>query len=304
MSCNYVQIEKNWTFSRNYPQIGEYTFVSFDFTPMDPTFMMEMQPMNISGFHETSGQGLTEWLANIRPDLQRYCRSLTRSEWEAEDLAQDTLLKVLAHTQRDEAVAGPEGNREINRAYVFRTARNLWIDGYRKTGRRQLEVFEEGKAGAVVHLDEYPHDMEELLQTLLKVLMPKTFVILLLCDVYQFTAKEAGACIDMSEVAVQVALSRARGKLRQFAGVFGGQPVTRAEHKIHAARAGSGSPEKLQQLLEAVIHAFEGHDPQLIHYAYMRLFDNGIPVDSIRLLDGKLVFTIIDPSGNPLMVTS
>ncbi|WP_181438633.1 RNA polymerase sigma factor [Paenibacillus sambharensis] len=259
--------------------------------------------MNLSDAYEASSQDVMEWLANIRPDLQRYCLSLTRSEWEAEDLAQDTLLKVLAHQQRKSASSSSD-EMKLCRTYVFRAAHNLWIDSRRKAGRRQLEALEEGMDGAAVQMDDYPHISGELLQLLMKVLMPKPFVILLLCDVYQFTAKEAGACMDMSEVAVQVALSRARGKLRRFTGESPGYPLITESPAARAVRPGSDPPEQLQQLLHAVKLAFGKQDPQLIHYAYMRLFESGTSIDSIRLLDGRLVFTIIDPSGNQLMVTS
>lgn len=62
----------------------------------------------------------------LRPDLHRYCRSLTGSTWDAEDLVQDTLLRAFAKLG--------EIQQEIVRpkAYLLRIASNLWIDRMRR----------------------------------------------------------------------------------------------------------------------------------------------------------------------------
>ncbi|WP_052098338.1 RNA polymerase sigma factor [Paenibacillus stellifer] len=55
--------------------------------------------------------------------LQRYCLSLTRSPWEADDLVQDAWLKALAPIRAGHA--NPE-------ALLLRTARNAWLDRMRR----------------------------------------------------------------------------------------------------------------------------------------------------------------------------
>ena len=66
----------------------------------------------------------------LRPELYRYCRHLTRSPWDAEDLAQDTLARALVTlgTMIRPEIASP-------RAWLFRVATNLYID----RGRRARE---------------------------------------------------------------------------------------------------------------------------------------------------------------------
>src|SRR6185295_7110602 len=66
-----------------------------------------------------------------RPALHGYCRRLTRNLWDAEDLAQDTLLRAFGRW----GVSYPEIRDP--RAYLFRTATNVWIDELR---RRETEA--------------------------------------------------------------------------------------------------------------------------------------------------------------------
>jgi DNA-directed RNA polymerase specialized sigma24 family protein len=58
----------------------------------------------------------------LRPELHRYCRALTGSVWDAEDLVQDTLLRAFAKLGD---VSPPIDNPK---AYLFRIARTLWVD--------------------------------------------------------------------------------------------------------------------------------------------------------------------------------
>src|SRR6185503_11115136 len=62
----------------------------------------------------------------FRPDLHRFCRSLTGSVWDAEDLVQDTLLRAFAKL-------GEYSNPIDNpKSYLFRIASNLWVDRFRR----------------------------------------------------------------------------------------------------------------------------------------------------------------------------
>ena len=60
--------------------------------------------------------------------VQRYFRRLTADAAEAEDLTQEVFLRVVRNTDRYE-------NRERERAWVFRIARNVMIDGRRRQSR-------------------------------------------------------------------------------------------------------------------------------------------------------------------------
>ncbi len=63
----------------------------------------------------------------LQPELYRYCRRLTRSPWDAEDLVQDTLARALV------ILGSVIGQDIVNpRAWLFRVASNLWIDRVRR----------------------------------------------------------------------------------------------------------------------------------------------------------------------------
>ncbi len=66
----------------------------------------------------------------VRPTLYRYCRHLTRTPWDAEDLVQDTFARAFATLG---ALQEPPRDR---RAWLFRVASNLWIDGVLPTPAR------------------------------------------------------------------------------------------------------------------------------------------------------------------------
>ena len=62
----------------------------------------------------------------LRPDLYRYCRHLTRSPWDAEDMAQETLARAFVTLGLlTEAPNNP-------RAWLFRVASNLWLNRVRQ----------------------------------------------------------------------------------------------------------------------------------------------------------------------------
>ena len=66
----------------------------------------------------------------LRGELYRYCRHLTRSPWDAEDLVQDSLARAFVTLAQMTVLP------QSPRAWLFRIASNLWIDQMR--GRREL----------------------------------------------------------------------------------------------------------------------------------------------------------------------
>src|SRR5262245_16745705 len=74
----------------------------------------------------TSWHAFVETYEPLRTDLYRYCRHLTRSPWDAEDLVQDALARAFV-------TLGQMGTAPPNpRAWLFRVASNLWIDRVRQ----------------------------------------------------------------------------------------------------------------------------------------------------------------------------
>ena len=138
----------------------------------------------------------------LRPDLYRYCRHLTRSAWEAEDLAQDTLMRAyvtLGTVFRD--LPNP-------RAWLFRVASNLWIDRVRRA-RRELAVEREP-----VGIVDDPRATREAAGTLLVRLSPQERAAVVLRDAFELSIAEVAEALSTTENAVKAALHRGRGKLR------------------------------------------------------------------------------------------
>src|SRR4051795_3078480 len=91
----------------------------------------------------------------LRTELYRYCRYLTRSPWDAEDLAQDVLARAFVTL----AQMGQEP--EHPRAWLFRVASNVWIDQVRR--RREVPP----EAAAEVSAPTEPRAPREAAGTLL-----------------------------------------------------------------------------------------------------------------------------------------
>ncbi|HEY2514831.1 MAG TPA: sigma-70 family RNA polymerase sigma factor [Polyangiaceae bacterium] len=146
--------------------------------------------------------GFLETYTPLRSELYRYCRHLTRSPWDAEDLAQDTLARAFVTlAQMGEAPPNP-------RAWLFRVASNLWID---RTRRRREEPLEAEPRDAAASRD--PQRLREAAGTLLGQLSPQERAAVVLKDVFDFSLEETAESLSTTVGAVKTALHRARGKL-------------------------------------------------------------------------------------------
>jgi RNA polymerase sigma-70 factor (ECF subfamily) len=139
---------------------------------------------------------------SLRPDLYRYCRHLTRSPWDAEDLAQDTLARAFVTlAQMGDAPPNP-------RAWLFRVASNLWIDRVRRA-RRELPLDEEPLTSSE------PRTVREAAGTLLGQLSPQERAAVVLKDVFDLSLEETADTLETTVGAIKTALHRARGKLAE-----------------------------------------------------------------------------------------
>lgn len=139
----------------------------------------------------------------LRADLFRYCRHLTRSPWDAEDLAQDVLARAFV-------TLGQMGSTPPNpRAWLFRVAANLWMDQMRRRGHDDAALDDSAKAA-------FPPDAvaaREAAGTLLGRLSPQERAAVVLKDVFDFSLDEIAEALTTTTGAVKTALHRGRGKL-------------------------------------------------------------------------------------------
>ena len=134
----------------------------------------------------------------LRPELYRYCRHLTRSPWDAEDLAQDVLARAFVLLAK--LGAAPPNPR----AWLFRVASNAWIDQQR---RPHLQ----SEPQAVGAID--PRETREAAGTLIARLAPQERAAVVLKDVFDLSLEEIAEALATTPNAIKAALHRGRGKL-------------------------------------------------------------------------------------------
>jgi RNA polymerase sigma-70 factor (ECF subfamily) len=138
----------------------------------------------------------------LRPELYRYCRYLTHSPWDAEDLVQDALGRAFVTLGR---MGTPPPNP---RAWLFRVASNLWIDQRRKS----REASEGAPEAAVAH---EPRAQREAAGTLIAKLAPRERVAVILKDVFDLSLEEIAEALGTTTGTVKATLHRGRGKLAE-----------------------------------------------------------------------------------------
>jgi RNA polymerase sigma-70 factor (ECF subfamily) len=139
----------------------------------------------------------------LRSELYRYCRHLTRSPWDAEDLAQDAMARAFVTIgQMGEAPENP-------RAWLFRVASNLWIDHARRR-RDERPIDDAIDAGADAR---DPKGTREAAGTLIAQLSPQERAAVVLKDAFDLSLEEVAEALSTTTGAVKAALHRARGKL-------------------------------------------------------------------------------------------
>jgi RNA polymerase sigma factor (sigma-70 family) len=208
---------------------------------------------------------------------------ITGNHWDAEDLAQDATIKVI------EALKS-KPDRALSKAFLYRIVKHAWIDRLRahKIAIAPQERNSEASSSDSLLLSR------ELLEQLAERLPPKMAVIMLLTDVFDFTAKETAALFRMKEGAVQVSLGRARRKLSALA-------------RDPGAGEQRGDPGKSRDAaidFNALVDAFQKRDPYAIFRSYTGLVQAGIRVAGLKLEDGRMHFAFRDPDGNYYRIIS
>ena len=155
--------------------------------------------------------GIDGLLAEMRPELHRYCARMVGSVIDGEDVLQDALIKAVESF----ASAGTIGNP---RGWLFRIAHNTALDFLRQRNRQQAF-----QLGEEVDMIADPADdvlSREIASTSLRTFMrlplaQRASVILM--DVLGCSLSEVCDVMDFSLPAVKAALHRGRARLRELA---------------------------------------------------------------------------------------
>lgn len=138
-------------------------------------------------------------------DLLAYCQAMTKSRSSSEDLVQETYLRAMTHWDDVEALS-----RSQCRSWLYRTARNLYIDQLRARSR---ETPEEDKLTLV----PFEEDLTRAAVLQLIGRLPNTERVLFSMRYFEgFNARELGELFELPAATVRSRLASAKRRLRQW----------------------------------------------------------------------------------------
>ncbi|MED1864449.1 sigma-70 family RNA polymerase sigma factor [Fictibacillus nanhaiensis] len=149
-------------------------------------------------------QRLDEEICDFSEPLWNYCRYLTGSPWDGEDLYQETLLKVLGGLYT-------RWHPTNLKSYIFRIATNTWIDLCRKE-KRTLGVLSEENEAFEELSDNL--ELEEALQQLDELFTPRQTAVFLLLEVFRFHGNEIASIVKTTPGAVYASVRRMKRKIQ------------------------------------------------------------------------------------------
>ena len=173
----------------------------------------------------------------LRTPLHAYGLRLTGNVWDAEDLVQETLLKGFAMIGRGD-LHGPGSPVADTRAYMFRTATNLWIDAQRRRARERAILAEPYATPEQPAAEAVRAAGEHLLASA----APRERAAVILKDVFEFSLEEIADQLRTTVGGVKSALHRGRAAL-------------------HSAPENAPAPTgPSRALVDRFIDAFHSHD--------------------------------------------
>jgi RNA polymerase sigma-70 factor (ECF subfamily) len=163
-------------------------------------------------------------LAPLRPALHGYCRRLAGNVWDGEDLVQDTLLRAFGQWG---ITAPPILNP---RAYLLRTATNVWIDTLRRRERETRAPQVSADAIPVPGADPTAtSEVRDAGSRLLQRLSPQERAAFVLKEVFDMTLEEIAELLATTTGAVKTALHRGRERLHAPEGAASHRPLPSPE---------------------------------------------------------------------------
>jgi len=150
-----------------------------------------------------------ELVAEVRPELHRYCARMTGSVFDGEDIVQDALAKAYY-------ALGQMREPPNLRPWLFRIAHNAAMDALRRRERKNVELVPDLHDRAEPEGDEVDPSLVEAALTVFVELTPVQRGALILKDVLGHSLEETAATMDTSVGAVKAALSRARANVARI----------------------------------------------------------------------------------------
>jgi RNA polymerase sigma factor (sigma-70 family) len=157
---------------------------------------------------DADAQAIAELYASCYGELVSYLRRLCSDHGQAEDLAQEAGMRLIAQAKR-EAVAKP-------RAFLFHVATNLARDQLRRrmvSDAHAIEGdFDDGHAPGADHIATVQEDVARV-SAALKTLTPRARDVLVLARIHGHTQKEIADRLNLQPKTVENHLTRALAQL-------------------------------------------------------------------------------------------
>ncbi|WP_168123227.1 RNA polymerase sigma factor [Paenibacillus sp. HB172176] len=195
-------------------------------------------------------------LRNLQLSLLRYCLSLTGSNWDAEDLAQEAWAKGLRKL-------GVQGHANPE-AFLLRIAKNSWIDTCRKNVAQRLRNHNLPIADSTTESSSL--ELDAVFELLLKHLTPPQCAVFVLRDAMGYTILETAALLAASEGAVKAAHHRARKAIlkvrEELSSNQGAAEAAVDGEALRASEASTTAFEKEHRMLRELAQAYEDGDAE------------------------------------------
>lgn len=162
-------------------------------------------------------QAFEEFVEHFRSKIFHYSLMMCGQTEDAEEVAQETLLKVF---QNFDQLREPERVR----AWIFRIAKNACLMQRRKSvfaPEHELSVEELPPSSEITDTGERPEDelqraeVRAVLHQVITELPPAYRCVVLLRDIEQLSTEETAQILDLTADTVKTRLHRARGAMRQ-----------------------------------------------------------------------------------------
>lgn len=145
-----------------------------------------------------------ELYTSFRRELTAYAVSMTKDKDLAEDLVQETFLRALTHFEDLRIL-----ERGPSRAWLYKTARNLYIDQVRKLSREVPE------SGAALEQAAFEEDLSQSAVAELVGRLPELERAIFILRYFEgYNARELGEMFSLPSATVRSRLASAKGRLR------------------------------------------------------------------------------------------
>ncbi|MEC0372946.1 sigma-70 family RNA polymerase sigma factor [Paenibacillus chibensis] len=212
------------------------------------------------------------------------CIHLTGKKTDGEDLLQTTLEK---------AYRSYSDGMILQQAYLKRIAKNTWIDVLRRKSSSE-QLLEEAQVDNLPASSDF--HLREAFEVMAARLSIRQTVLLLMIDVFGFTAKETAIRLGSTEGAVKEALKRTRQRLAKMAADPAARMMEDPSH-LHDEPMDS-------RMLDVFIEAFRSGSVHRIYQSYLDIRSSGMDVARVWHNGELMYFEFTDPDGHLLRVTS